>query len=790
MKKTIQNITAKSDISKIMGDKTIKADIIKKSSFKHEHLLFDLPENPGLFDLSSHKRAKEAMDFAIKMRDQQFHVIVIGDDRTGRMSSTLAYLEQAVKGMNAPNDWVYVNNFDQTYKPIPCKLPNGMGNVLKKKFLELILQINILINRLLNSSSYLKVIEHLNAQIQFNIDQDFRSLADFAEEKGFKIEQSAEGFSVEPLNENTPLHVEDLSLIREKLGKVTLDASLASQGLTKAINDFRYENLKKALHPLFDKFKKKFKDYLFDWVDLLEEDVLNNIDLFFNTEDLGSPTNSKELTDRYTINVLVDNTGIKHPRVFLEANPTYDTIFGSIQYMTNPSQGIADTNFSMIKPGALHLANGGFLVLRADAILKEPELWHALKSALRDRKIRIYEKHRENTLPILDAPQPKSIPLDIQVFLITSPFIYYNFLYADFDLESYFKIKAEIDSDMEATDENIKAYGNLISVFVKNRHKCSITKGAIKKLLHLSSRLIEHKKRLSSRFEIILDVVEQAFVLKGEKPSIDEECIQNTLILRDRRHARYEERSYLDIQENIILIDTEGEKVGQINGLTVINAADHEFGMPSRITAQTYMGDKGIVNIERMTEMGGAIQQKGAFILEGFLNGLFGQDFPLCFGCSLTFEQAYGEVDGDSASVAELMAILSSFAKWPIRQDIAITGSMNQFGQVQAVGGVYAKVEGFYKLCKERGLTGKQGTILPFSNLNHLTVDTEIEEMIQSKKFNIYPVKSVFEAVNLLFDQKIPLENGLLKDEVNLLEIPLFKKVYERLEYFYKNQKK
>nr|MBP9753321.1 ATP-dependent protease [Pseudomonadota bacterium] len=204
----------------------------------------------------------------------------------------------------------------------------------------------------------------------------------------------------------------------------------------------------------------------------------------------------------------------------------------------------------------------------------------------------------------------------------------------------------------------------------------------------------------------------------------------------------------------------------------------------------TYMSDKGIINIERMTEMGGAIQQKGAFILEGFLNGLFAQNFPLYFGCSLTFEQAYGEVDGDSASVAELMAILSSFARWPIRQDIAITGSMNQFGQVQAVGGVYAKVEGFYKLCKRRGLTGKQGVIIPYSNLNHLTIDEEIDEMIRLKKFNIYPVRSVFEAINLLFDQNIPLEDGHLKQEIDLLSFPLFKKVYEKFDHFYNIQVK
>jgi predicted ATP-dependent protease len=779
-KKVLKKIT-----SRFMDSAEIEAENVY-----HVPLLFPSYKNPGFFDLSSHERAEKAMDFAIKMRNHQFHVLVIGENRSGRMSATLAYLENQVKSMPRPNDWIYLNNFTKTYKPIPFELPNGQGNYLKKKLAELILQINILINRLLNSGTYLNVVETLNAQIQINIDNDFRSLSELATQKGLKIEQTPEGFNVEPISEDANITIEDLTLIRERLNQVTLNASLASQQLSKTINEFREKNLTKALHPLFEKFRKKFGDFLKDWIDLLESDVIHNIDLFLNTEEMGSPNNAKEITDRYAVNVLVDNTYEKHPRVFLESNPTFETIFGSIQYLTNPTLGIVDTNFTMIKPGALHMANGGFLVLRAEDMIKDIDLWNALKSALRDKRIRLYEKHRENTLPILDAPVPKSIPLDVQVFLIVSPFVYYNFLYNDMDIETYFKIKAEIDSDMPANDRNIRAYEKLMIHFVKQNYKCTITKSAIRKLLDLSSRLVENKKKLSSQFEIILEVIQQASVLKNSKNKIDAHSIQKVLDLRHKRHSRIEEKSIQDILEKLILIDIEDKKIGQINGLTVISIGDHEFGMPSRISAQTYMGKNGIVNIERLTEMAGPTQQKGALIIEGFLNGLFGQDFPLHYGCTLTFEQTYGEVDGDSASMAELLAILSSLGKWPIRQDIAITGSLNQFGQAQAVGGVYAKIEGFYKLCETKGLTGTQGVILPISNIDHLTVHEKILESCSSHKFHLYPVRSIFEAINIIFDQNILLKNGFLDENESILEIPFFRKIYDQLKHFYKMQQK
>ncbi|CAO5675280.1 MAG: hypothetical protein NEHIOOID_00502 [Holosporales bacterium] len=751
---------------------------------KHADIrIFPHPYNPGFFDLSSHKRMKDAFDFALKIRS--FHVAVIGEDQSGRMASTVAYLEEFAKQLPPPDDLIYLNNFHSSHKPIPYKLPNGMGKIFKKKITDLFNSINLLINQLLNSVSYRQIVESLSAQIQYDIDTQFKNLGEFAHEKGFKIEQSEEGFNIDAIHPDKDFSVDDFKMIRERLSQATLDANYAGQEANRKILEFRRMSIQNALHPLYDRVKKKFPEHLHLWIDAFELDVLEHIDDFINEEEIGQPKKNKELEDRYAVNLFVDHTGVRFPKVYLESNPTFETLFGSVQYMTNQALGVIDTNFTMLKAGALHYANGGFLVLRADALAKDPQLWEALKSALRDRRIRIHEHHRDNTLPIHDAPQPQSIALDVQVYLVASPFWYYNFL-SDPDFENYFKIKAEIDTDMPLNESNLKAYTRLLSSFTKSSLKKQLSKSALHELVAYSHRLLDHNEKITAQIEILFDVIKEAAAFCDAKKTIQGTDIINVLFLRNERHNRIEQKAYEDIQNGIILIDTQGEKVGQVNGLTVLDVGDHEFGLPSRISARTFIGDKGIINIERLTQMAGPIQQKGAFILEGFINGLFAQEFPLSCGCSITFEQSYGDVDGDSASMAELISILSALAKTPVRQDIAITGSMNQMGYAQAVGGVCSKVEGFFKLCQMRGLTGQQGVILPKSNLKHLTLLPHIQHCIDEKKFHIHGVDHVYEAINILFNEQIPNDMHHDNSLNKILNIPLFKKVYSQLEHNHK----
>lgn len=777
-----EELKKKNKVSPILMELEAHEQADLSPAFRYNQPLFQTPNKPGFFDLSSHARARAAMDFAFKMRGKQFHVVVIGEDRSGRISSTLTYLEAQAKKMKRPCDWVYLNNFFQTYKPLPYPLPHGMGQYLKEQLSLFITNVNTFINQLLNSPSYLNIVETLGAQMQFEIDAGYRSLMREAEEHGFRLEQTEQGLNILPLDEGNNFSVTGLAALREKLTKATLAANFAQQNMDSKISHFRKENLQKALEPLFEDFRLKFEPYLKSWISSLEEDILSNLDLFLNVEEIGSPSENSQIKERYAVNLFINNTDVKHPKVILVNNPTYDNIFGSIQYVTNGQSGMIETNFTMIKPGALHHANGGFLMIRAENLAQDPDLWQALKSALRDHLIRIQEKHRDNTFPILDAPKPHAIPLDVQVFLITSPTTYYSFLQYDQDFSAYFKIKAEIDSDMPRTRENIKAYHSLLTYCAKRHHGQSISPAALNMLVDYASRKTGSTKKLTAQFELILDILDQAAALKLYSKRLNVHSIKKIQKLIEYRHSRFEEEIYDQILSQTLFIETEGARIGQINGLTVLTMGDHEFGIPSRITAQTYISNEGITNIERLTEMAGPIQQKGIFILEGYLKSLFAQDFPLSCGCSITFEQAYSDIDGDSASLAELISILSSLSGYPIIQNIAVTGAMDQFGNVQAVGGISSKVEGFFKVCKQKGLTGKQGVIIPRSNKDSLTLKKDVRDHIDQGKFKVYFVSTVTEAINILFGCDIKTDNNIVGKD--LLKEVVFREAYAKLKRY------
>lgn len=744
---------------------------------------FQVNISPDFYALSSHTRAREAIEFAFKMRERNYHVFVVGEDKSGRLSSTLSYLNEYAKKMPPPKDWVYLNNFSVSYKPLPFPLNAGEGRILKKKLEEFIQETNGIINKILNSPNYLKVIDELSAQVQFDIDLEFKALSEFATLKGFHLEQEMEGLSIEANPDAKDLLADDLKLIRERLSFATINANLSNQKANKRIKEFRSTTIERMFRPLWLRFKKKYSSDLGKWVDTLRDDILENIDLFINHEELGEPIVSKEVEDRYAVNLLIDNAEHKIPNVHLESNPTFETIFGVIQYINHPTIGI-DTNFTMIKPGSFHKANDGFLILRADALMKDPELWDAIKAALRDQAIHLYEKHRENSLPILNAPQPRPIPLNVQVILISSPHVYYNFLHQDPEFSTYFQIKAEIDPDMPANSENTRSYNRMLKYFSKKHFKRDISKAGIDFLLDFASRIVGHTKYFTSQFELLIDLIDEATAFTPKNKTIDLLALQKACRARTERETRLEDRYFDDIESGMTLIDTQGEAVGQINALTVLTSGDHEFGFPSRITAQTYVGDEGIINIERLTEMGGPIQQKGALILEGFLKGCFAQEFSLSCGCSLTFEQFYSDVDGDSASMAELLAILSSLSGIPLRQDLSVTGSMNQFGITQAVGGIHLKVEGFYRLCERRGLTGKQGVILPKSNMVNLTLKPSVKKAIEEGQFHIYPVDNVFEAVQLMMEDDLELHHSFLNRGNFLKKSKVFSAAYAKLKKY------
>lgn len=716
-----------------------------------------------LFDLSSHARANEAMCFGLKMRNKGFHVFVVGEDRSGRMTATLAYLKQYIQKLPAPFDWVYLNNFSSAHRPKPFRLPNGKGCQLKQGMIDLISSLHSVLAKTFSHPHYTSQIDAMTTSLETQVQEELQAVQLFARGKGLSIEETSEGFSIQLIeppedikNHEPPYIPKDIQEIKDRLNRITTSAHLAGRQLTVQIHETKKNIAAQVIEPLFHKFRQDYDKYIKDWIDEFVEDVLDHVDDLL-AEDPETQTKLPAfIEERYSVNLLINNKGLNYPEVILEPTPTYENLFGSIKYR-NMSGGGLETNFTMIRPGALHRANGGILILRAEALVQAPEVWESLKAALRDQRIRIEERHRDTSLPLLDAPEPMSIPLDVQVFLIGAPMWYYSVFFHDTDFKTYFKIKAEIDPDLPVSPHNLSIYSKLIQQASILHTGQEIEEEAIQYIMGYSARWVGHRKKLNSKFELIADVLSEAGTVAAAAPErtsdrITVQDIKTVIQERRKRTNRLEDRSHEDIESGQVLLDTTGSVVGQVNGLSVLSTGDHQYGLPNRISARTYAGELGLINIERLIEMSGPIQQKGVLILDGYLNGMFAQDYPLSCGCSITFEQNYGGVEGDSASLAELVAILSSLSEIPLRQDIAITGSINQFGEVQPVGGIIHKIEGFYRTCKHRGLTGTQGVIIPHTNIDNVILRDEIVSSISAGEFAIWPVSRIEEAITILTD--------------------------------------
>ncbi len=719
-----------------------------------------------LFNLSSYRRAKEAIDFALHMRHQGVHVYVIGDENSGRMTSVIGYLNKYLKKLPAFYDTVYVNNFSKPHRPCPFFLPAGQAVLLRTALDQLVKDANILIHKVLSQSTYLKKVDKITGDLQAQISQQLEEAQTRAHQFGFEIIYDNETYTIQNLNsEDQEPSVEqmvELNQIKAQLTQLSIHIDLASQRIYQEVSKIKRKVVKKAIAPLFKPFKKQFFSYLGEWITDLYDDFLNHIDLFIEENSSDSLAISQKIALRYNVNIMINHSDINHPEVILEPRPTYENLFGSIKYRSTESG--YETDFSLIRPGALHAANGGFLVLRAEDLANDFEAWEALKKALRDRRILIQERHRDHSLPMIDAPSPKSVDLDVQVFIIGSPYWYQNFFYQDNEFFSYFKIKADIEPDMPVTVENAKNFLKLIFQVCRNDLKINITCDAVIYLLGYATVWAARRDCLTSHFESVLDFMKEAKAIchmrKTKKITID--IFEQVIKQRHVRNRRIEDRLFEDIKREHLIIDLEGSRVGQVNALTVMSFSDSHFGLPSRVTARTYASKKGLINIERKIDMAGPIQQKGAFIIESFLNGIFAQKFPLSFGGAITFEQNYVDIDGDSASMAECVALLSSLSELPVRQDVAITGSIDQFGRAQVIGGVNEKIEGFFRVCQQNGLTGKQGVIIPKANSQNLLLPDDISIAIKEKKFFIWGVSHIGEAIAILIgDEKAFDDDGL-----------------------------
>lgn len=730
----------------------------------------------GVFDLSSHERAREALAFGLSMEAPGFNIFVLGPPAAGRMTETMTFIRQHVRPRGPASDWVYLNNFRRSHRPKPYPLKAGTGRQLRDALGEFVSGLRESLKQAFESEPYRSDVKTAQDTVAEKHETDLAALKKQAAEVGLGIFQGEHGPIIAPadtsgqpmaMDKIPETHREVLTKtaeeIAERLNAINMETARARAALVQQIAEITRDAARETCKTLMAPMVEQFAGHgLNRWFVALEQDILDNLRNFGPSHDpQGNPIPIEPPERRYGVNLLVDNGDMTDPPIILESNPSYENLFGRIEY--RPGQSHLETDFTLVRAGALHRANGGVLVLRAESLAMTPRGWGALVGALRDRVIRIEELHRQNAMPVVGAPSPKAIPLDVKVVIVGSPALYYSGFSMSPDFQGLFKVKADIAADMKADASNLGLYGSILAQRASKLSDRAVEPEGVGFLLGMAARINGDRTRVSAQMELLDDIVAEAAARAPGTAPLSEVDLAEAHAARERRNDRVEGHSQEMIERGTVMIDTDGLVTGQINALTVRDTGDHAFGGPSRVTARASVGRHGVLNIERQVALGGPIQQKGAMVLEGYLSGLFAQTAPLSFNCSITFEQNYGGVEGDSASLAELIAILSDLAEVPLRQDLAITGSVNQRGESQAVGGVHHKVEGFFKACERKGLTGKQGVLVPESNGDNLILSDDVAAAVEAGNFHLYTVRTIEEALELFTGMKAgkPGKSGL-----------------------------
>ena len=728
-------------------------------------------------------RAASSMEFGLAIKRFGYNIYVSGIIGTGRNSYTKKVVNNIAKNEKTPDDWCYVYNFKQPDIPKCINLPAGMGYKLEKDMKRLVKTLKIKIPKAFNGEDYEKQKNKIVQDYQEKSSEYMDEFNKYANQSGFAIKRSEEGLITVPILNGKPIDEKDFITLPPEERKKLEDTSFVVQNklmeMMKHVRDIekivrdKMEHLESKIaliaveHPIME-LREKYSEnkFVVEYLTACQRDIIHNIEDFRgidreNMEELEimERMNQKDYTFRYQVNLVVDNRDLKGAPVIFDSNPKYENLMGRIEY--DSQMGVITTDFTKIKSGTLHIANGGYLILSITDIARSPESWEGLKRALKTSKI-----HIENIYSglVSGGMKPEPIPLNIKIILLGNPQVYQTLYTMDEDFNQLFKIKADFDVDMEDTVENIKKYAQFISAHCEKKGLLHFDKEATAIVVEYSRKLSEHKHKLSTKFNDIMEILYEAdaWARIDGLEYINKVIVKKTIYEKIYRSNRIEEKLQEYIDTGVILITTQDSVVGQVNGLSVMNYGDYSFGKPSRITANTFAGESGIVNIEREVEMSGAIHDKGVLILSGFLGERFAQEFPMSVSASITFEQLYDGVEGDSASSTELYAMLSSLSGVPIKQGIAVTGSVNQKGEIQPIGGVNEKIEGFFQTCKARGLTGSEGVMIPHQNEVNLMLGDEVIEAVKNGKFHIYAVEKIEEGIEVLtgLEAGIKSENG------------------------------
>jgi len=716
------------------------------------------------------QRAIDAIEFGVRMERDGYNLFVLGPSGSHRHGLAEDLARERAKEKGPPSDWCYVNDFADPERPRTLRFPAGRGAEYRDDMQELIEEMRVAIPAAFDDNDYRNQLKVLEETTQKEVTEQWKSLDEQAAKDGISVMQTPTGVVLAPVRDGDVLSDEEFAdLPKSQRKKIQASIQHLSEELQARLEQMpklrkRHRERVKALNQevtthavgvLLSELRKKYEDVpgVGSYLNEVQQDIIKNAEHFLQPETPALPFMSRDssrLFNQYEVNLVVRNERDATAPIIYEPNPSYPNIIGKIEHRAE--MGALVTDFRMIRSGALLQANGGYLILDIHRVLSRPFVWEALKQSLFAKRVRIESPGESYGFVSTATLKPKPIPLDVKIVLIGERRLYYLLCIYDREFTDLFSVAADLDDDVERSDDNVENYALLIASRAKDSELLSFSKPAIQRVIEQRARHAEDGERLSTHMRSLDDLLMQAdYWARGrDSDRVEVGDVVEAIKQRDRRLSRVQSKVVDAIERNTLLIDTSGAQVGQVNGLSITDLGEFRFGHPVRITATTRIGAGDVVDIEREVKLGGAIHSKGMMILSAALSSRYAPEKPLSMEGSVVFEQSYGGVEGDSASVAELCALLSSLSGVPVMQNIAVTGSINQHGRVQVVGGINEKIEGFYNVCKTRGLDGSHAVIIPRENVKHLMLNEEVVEAVQQGQFSVYAVQNIDEAVTII----------------------------------------
>ena len=762
-----------------------------------------------LTDFIGQPRAIAALEFGVGIRQKGYNIFAFGPEGIGKENLVRKTFEASAASEQVPPDWCYVENFEQPHRPRALELPAGKGGEFKRDMEQFVEDLKNLLPVTFESEEYRNRMHEVQEVLNERQETALKELRARAEQVELAVLRTPAGLAIAPVRDGEVVSPEEfqnmpadqrerleknIASLQEELEKLLLNLPSWQRELREQVTDLNREMADFAVGGLIRQLVENYAehDQIVEHLESVQRDVVKHVREIIDEEDPSQIQDSPSLRGplasfgarsalrRYQVNLLVDHGSSESAPVVFEDNPTFQNLLGRVEHTTQ--MGALITDFNLIKPGALHRANGGYLILEARKLFQEPFAWEGLKRALRSEQLRMETPGQVQSFISIVTLDPEPIPLQLKVALLGEPLLYYLLMEHDPESHELFRVASDFDSEMDRDSESQMLYARLIGSLATVHGIRPLDPGGVARVIEHSSRIVSDGKKLSIQMNHITDLMRESDHWAGEtgRKVVTAEDVSKAIDDHIFRSDRIRERFQEQIHRETVLIDTSGSEVGQVNGLSVYQFGDFAFGRPSRITARVRVGKGEVLDIEREVELGGPIHSKGVLILSSFLGSRYSADRQLSLSASLVFEQSYGGIEGDSASSAELYALLSSLADVPVKQSLAVTGSVNQFGRVQAIGGVNEKIEGFFDICQTRGLDGTHGVLIPDSNVQHLMLRDDVVQAVAEGKFHVYPIETIDQGIEMLTDVRA----GEPDEEGNYPEDTINGKVQSRLAKF------